>query len=151
MKYLTCTAVCLRQRQSWQKPSWTGKTVILLWFTVIRPWNSVIDMSRNVQKRAFSYVRPTKTQISLRMRAVWSESSLSASFVNQNASSEDSDQTARMRRLIWINAGRTCPKVRFLTFRLNYLSALCLANSFCLFNGKCFVLRESRRYEWRSL
>ena len=40
-----------------------------------------------------------------------------ASLAIQNASSEDSDQTARMRRLIWIFAGRTCPKLRFLTLR----------------------------------
>ena len=43
----------------------------------------------------------------------------------QNAPSEDSDQTARMRRLIWIFAGRicpvrmrACPMVRFLTLRV---------------------------------
>ena len=30
----------------------------------------------------------------------------------QNAPREDPDQTAGMRRLIWIFAGRTCPKVR---------------------------------------
>ena len=35
-------------------------------------------MSRNVRKRTFWHVRPTKTQISLRIRAVWLESSLSA-------------------------------------------------------------------------
>ena len=39
-------------------------------------------------------------------------------LVIQNAPSEDSDQTARMRRLIRIFTGRTCPKVRFLTLRL---------------------------------
>ena len=31
---------------------------------------------------------------------------------------EDSDQTARMRRLIWIFSGNTYPKLRFLTLRL---------------------------------
>ena len=34
-----------------------------------------------------------------------------ASFENQSMASEDSDQTARMSRLIWILAGRTFPKV----------------------------------------
>ena len=34
--------------------------------------------------------------------------------------SEDSDQTARMRRLIWIFAWCTCPKVRFMRFGLIY-------------------------------
>ena len=36
----------------------------------------------------------------------------------QNAPNKDSDQTARMRRLIWIFAGRRCPKVTFLSMRL---------------------------------
>ena len=80
-------------------------------------------VSRNMRKPNFWYVRPTKTQIRLRILAVWSESSLSASrnfasLAIQNAPSEDSDQTARMRRLIWIFAGRTCPKVRFLMLQL---------------------------------
>ena len=85
------------------------------------------SMNRNVRKRTFWYVRPTKTQISLRIRAVWSESSLSAwrNFVFlaiQNALSEDSDQTARMRRLIGIFDERAYLKVRFWTFRLLLLS-----------------------------
>ena len=56
--------------------------------------------------------RPVKTQISLGVRPVWSESSLSAwrnigSLVTHWAHSEDSDQTGRMPRLIWAFAGRT--------------------------------------------
>ena len=35
-------------------------------------------INRNVRKHTFRHVRPTKTQISLRIRAVWSESSLAA-------------------------------------------------------------------------
>ena len=46
-----------------------------------------------------------------------------ASLAIQNAPSEDSDQTARMCRLIWIFAGRTCPKVRFLTFCDPYVTS----------------------------
>ena len=47
-------------------------------------------------------VRPAKTQISLGIRPVWSESSLSAQWVAKDprfilADSEDSDQTGRMR------------------------------------------------------
>ena len=55
-------------------------------------------------------VRPAK--ISLGIRPVWSESSLSAcrklgpSAIHW-AHSEDSDQTGRMPRLIWVFAGRT--------------------------------------------
>ena len=58
------------------------------------------------------FVRPAKTQISLGIRPVWSESSLSAwrklgSLATHWAHSEDSDQTERMPRLIWVFAGRT--------------------------------------------
>ena len=57
-------------------------------------------------------MRPAKTQISLGIRPVWSESSLSAwrnlgSLVTHWAHIEDSDQTGRMTRLIWVFAGRT--------------------------------------------
>ena len=58
-------------------------------------------------------VRPAKTQISLGIRPVWSESSLSAwrklgSLATHWAHSEGSDQTGRMPRLIWVFAGHTC-------------------------------------------
>ena len=57
-------------------------------------------------------MRPAKTQISLGIRPVWSESSLCAQWVAKDpsflhANSEDSDQTGRMPRLIWVFAGRT--------------------------------------------
>ena len=42
-------------------------------------------MSRNVRKRTFWHVLPTKIQISLRIRAVWSESSLSAFWIVKDA------------------------------------------------------------------
>ena len=51
-------------------------------------------------------------QISLGIRPVWSESLLCAQWVAKGsvllqADSEDSDQTGRMRRLIWVFAGRS--------------------------------------------
>ena len=57
-------------------------------------------------------VRPAKTQISLGIHPVWSESSLCAQRVAKDpsffhADSEDSDQTGRMPRLIWVFAGST--------------------------------------------
>ena len=57
-------------------------------------------------------VRPAKTQISLGIRPVWSESLLSAwrklgSLATHWAHSEDSDQTGQMPRLIWVFAGHT--------------------------------------------
>ena len=57
-------------------------------------------------------VRPAKTQISLGIRPVWSESSLCTQWeakdpVFLHADWEDSDQTGWMPRLIWVFAGRT--------------------------------------------
>ena len=57
-------------------------------------------------------VRPAKTQISLGIRPVWSESSLCAQWVAKDPTflrvdSEASDQTGRMPRLIWVFARRT--------------------------------------------
>ena len=57
-------------------------------------------------------VRPAKTQISLGIRPVWSESSLCAQWLAKDlsflhADNEDSDQTGRMPRMIWVFAGRT--------------------------------------------
>ena len=57
-------------------------------------------------------VRPAKIQTSLGFSPVWLESSLSAQWVAKDpgclhADSEDSDQTGRMPRLIWVFAGRT--------------------------------------------
>ena len=57
-------------------------------------------------------VRPAKTEISLGIRPVWSESSLCAQWVAKDprflyADNEDSDRTGRMPRLIWVFAGRT--------------------------------------------
>ena len=51
-----------------------------------------------------------KTQISLGIHPVWSESLLCAQWVAKDSvllhgDSEDSDQTGRMRRLIWVFAG----------------------------------------------
>ena len=68
-------------------------------------------------------VCPTKTPISLGIRPVWSESSLSAwrklrPLGTHSAHSEDSDQTGRMPRLIWVFAGRTCHFVGFVMRRL---------------------------------
>ena len=58
------------------------------------------------------FVHPAKTQISLGIGPVWSESSLSAwrklgSLATHWVHNEDSDQTGRMPRLIRVFAGRT--------------------------------------------
>ena len=69
-------------------------------------------MSRLMTKPTKWHVHPAKTHISLGIRPVWSESSLCAQWVAKgpmflHADSEDSDQTGRMPRLIWVFAGRT--------------------------------------------
>ena len=70
-------------------------------------------------------VRPAKTPISLGIRPVWSESSLCTQWVAKDpsflhADSEDSDQTERITRLIWVFAGRTCLFVGFVMKRFIY-------------------------------
>ena len=67
---------------------------------------------------------PAKTQISLGLCPVWSESSLCTQWVAKDpsflhANSEDSDKTERTPRLIWVFAGRT-HFVGFIMSRLNY-------------------------------
>ena len=81
-------------------------------------------------------VRPAKTQISLGIRPVWSESSLCAQRVPKDpkflhADSEDSDQTGRMPRLIWVFAGRTCHFVGFVTRRLKWYQHFNLTQEHC--------------------
>ena len=83
-------------------------------------------MSRIVRKPTKWHVRPAKTQISLGIRPVWSEYSLCVlrlakdhSFLQSD--SEESDQTRRMPRLIWVFAGRTCHFVGFVTMQLKYI------------------------------
>ena len=70
-------------------------------------------------------VRLAKTQISLGIRPVWSQSLLCAQLVvkDQNflhADSEDSDQTGRMPKLIRVFAGRTVIFVGFVMRWLKY-------------------------------
>ena len=69
-------------------------------------------MSHLMTKPTKWHVRPAKTQISLAIRSVWSESSLSAwrklgSLATHWAHSEDSDQTGQMPRLIWVFAAQS--------------------------------------------
>ena len=75
---------------------WTRYTIILDYTTVVCQWKL---MSRNVRKCTFADTRPAKIQISLRIRAVWSESSLGAFWIAKDATffhadNEDSNQAA---------------------------------------------------------
>ena len=63
-----------------------------------------LNMSHSMTKPT-EWLHPAKTQISLGICPVWSETSLSAQWVAKDpsflhADSEDSDQTGRMPRLI---------------------------------------------------
>ena len=71
-----------------------------------------VNMSYLMIKPTRWSVRTVKTQISLGIRPVWSEPSQCAKCVAEDpklihADSEDTDQTGRMLRLIWVFAGRT--------------------------------------------
>ena len=71
-----------------------------------------VHFNRYMGKRIFWTVRPVKIQISLRIRAARSESSLDAFWLAKDvnflqADNEDADRTARMRRLIWVFVWRT--------------------------------------------
>ena len=102
-------------------------------------------------------VRPAKTQISL--PPVWSKSSMCAQSVAKDpsflhADSEDSDQTGRMPRLIWVFAGRTC---HFVGFVMRRLMCKCFsASSFLVFKlcvsilGK-FVLHVLQWCHWCNI
>ena len=93
----------------------------ILWimtFSLFYSSCTILNLNRLMRKPIKWHVRPAKTQISLGIRRVWSESSLSAwrnlgSLATHWAHSEDSDQTGRMPRLIWVFAGRTCHFVGF--------------------------------------
>ena len=81
------------------------------------------DLSHHLTKPTKWPVRPAKTQISLCICPVWSESSLSAwrnigPFATYWAHSKDSDQTGRMPRLIWVFAVRICHFVGFVVRQL---------------------------------
>ena len=96
-------------------------TLGLYIYSFIEDWN----FKKKARKKGYDFlleprydktnkvsVRPAKTQISLGIFPDWSESSLCAQWVEKDpsflhADSEDSDQTGRMPRLIWVFAGRT--------------------------------------------
>ena len=89
--------------------------IVALWATCFKPATS--DQNDKTfqppcDKTIKMTVRPAKTQMSLGIRPVWPESSLSAwrklgSLATHWAHSEDSDQTGCMPRLTWVFAGCT--------------------------------------------
>ena len=95
-------------------------------------------LSRRMTKATKWHVRPTKTQISLGIHPVWSESSLCALWVAKDlwflhSDSEDSDQIGQMPRLIWVFARRTGHFVGFVMLWL-WLTLFRLVDSAVLIN-----------------
>ena len=90
-------------------------------------------MSRRMTKPNKWHVRPAKTQISLGICPVWSQSLLSTwrnigPLTTYWANSEDPDQTGQMPWLIWVFAGRTFHFVGFVVWwlKLQKLNSLTL-------------------------
>ena len=84
------------------------------------------QLNHNVWKRTYMSAQ-IRLKSACASRTVWLESSLYAwgnfaSLAIKNASSKDSDQTAKMRRLIGIFADRTFPKVRFVALLINWFT-----------------------------
>ena len=95
---------------------WDFLKILFYVYVSTAQWLSLLSKTQRYKPRHDKTnkmsVHPTKTQISLGIQPVWSESSLSAwrnlgSLVTHWAHSEDSDQTRRTPRLIWVFAGRT--------------------------------------------
>ena len=113
-----------------------SKSSLLIWhymsylFLFKHTAASLGNISRLMTKPTQWHVRPAKTQISLGFHPVWAESSLCAHWVAKDpsflhADNEDSDQTRRMPRLIWVFAERTCHFAGFVMRRLisNYITS----------------------------
>ena len=102
--YLASVAAQTGLRQHWsQTPFSHDMAHMFLWRSVIEPPHDKTNKWLCAQQR----------QISLDIHPDWSESSLCALWVAKDpsflhADSEDTDQTGRMPRLIWILAGRIC-------------------------------------------
>ena len=100
-----CIALCLQRYEVLRGEVWSLALLLVRVF-VSAPFEPRHDKTNKMA------VRPAKTQIRLGMSPLWSESSLSAwrnlgSLATHWAHSEDSDQSGRMPRLIWVFAGRT--------------------------------------------
>ena len=104
--------LCMYSSSTEFKDKNASKSVTVVWR------QSIHYVSCLMTKPTKWHVRPVKTQISLGICPVWSESSLSAwrklgSLATHCAHSEDSDHTGQMPRLIWLFAGHICLFVGF--------------------------------------
>ena len=111
------------------------------------------QISRLMAKPTKWSLRPAKTQISLGIRPVWSESLLCAQWVAEDpmflhADSEDSDQTGWMPRLIWVFAGL---KGNFVGFVMRQLRCKALAYQPTAINKHFYGYKSMlQAYPWRQ-
>ena len=88
-------------------------------FDFLEWMNEWMNEPHRQKKSTYGHMRPSRIHISLRIRAVWSESSLGLFWLAKNqflhADNEDSVQSERMCRLIWFSPLGACQKARFLT------------------------------------
>ena len=143
----------------WAQIASVLQAALIWWIIKVCYANRRQYLTRLMTKPTKRHVRPAKTQISLGIRLVWSESSLCANWVAKDLSffptdSEGSDQTGRMPRLrlIWVLAGRTCHFVGFvvlwliftLDFALRYIDKLWISrwvlSSTHLVSSWCWIL-----------
>ena len=92
-------------------------------------------------------VRPAKTQISLGIRPVWSESSLCAQWVAKDPSfpHADSKDPGLMPRLIWVFTGRTLILL-VLSFAAHIMDLLtCMSDTVNLFFFMCDLFSQYSR------
>ena len=111
--------------------TWTNCELIGFWFGEVRLAPNIFKPRHDKNNKMG--VRPAKTQISLGMRPVWSESSLCAQWVAKDPEcffmrTAKTDQTGRMPRLIWVFAGRTLAFLD-LTCRGSFVRKICIYGS----------------------
>ena len=121
-----CQGNAIEQTNRWV-PGWNSSFADDISLVICKFDKHLNKKSRSTTKPAEWHVRPAKTQNSLGIRSVWSESSLIAwrnleSLATHWAQSEDSDRTGRMPRLIWVFAWRTGHFIGFVVLRLKWWS-----------------------------
>ena len=110
--------------------------------------------------RTFGHVRPAKIQISLRIRAFWSESPLGTFFYRKGCKVSSCgqwspEQSAWMHMLFWVFVGRTCQKIRRRTLRLGsnkWLYCVCEVSPHSsvedppTFENRIYTVKRSHRF-----
>ena len=119
--------------------------------------NDNFNMSRLVTKPTNWHVRPAKTQISLGIHPVWSESSLSpwrklGSLATHWAHSEDSDQTGRTVTLLVLSWGGSYRYLlmHFFNFSFETTDHMITPTSSAATNEKRFYMIMSCLQQYKS-